>query len=38
MPYTMNYCGADNILALGGVQAIASMAFGLFTDLQLKYS
>ena len=34
--YTMNYCGADNILALGGVQAIASMAFGLFTGLPAK--
>ena len=34
--YTMNYCGADKILALGGVQAIASMAFGLFTDLPAK--
>ena len=29
--YTMNLCGADQILALGGVQAIAAMAFGLFT-------
>jgi sulfopropanediol 3-dehydrogenase len=29
--YTMNYCGADHILALGGVQGIAAMAFGLFT-------
>ncbi|MBL94387.1 MAG: histidinol dehydrogenase [Magnetovibrio sp.] len=29
--YTMNLCGADNILAIGGVQGIASMAFGLFT-------
>ena len=29
--YTMNLCGADTILALGGVQAIAAMAFGLFT-------
>ena len=34
--YTMNYCGADKILALGGVQAIASMAFGLFTGLPAK--
>ena len=34
--YTMNYCGADTILALGGVQAIASMAFGLFTGLPAK--
>ena len=29
--YAMNYCGADKILALGGVQGIAAMAFGLFT-------
>ena len=29
--YTMDLCGADYILALGGVQAIAAMAFGLFT-------
>ena len=29
--YTMNMCGADHILALGGVQGIAAMAFGLFT-------
>ena len=29
--YTMDMCGADNILALGGVQGIAAMAFGLFT-------
>jgi len=29
--YTMNLCGADHILALGGVQGIAAMAFGLFT-------
>lgn len=29
--YTANLCGADRILALGGVQAIAAMAFGLFT-------
>ena len=34
--YTMNYCGADKILALGGVQAIASMAYGLFTNLPAK--
>lgn len=34
--YTMNYCGADKILALGGVQAIASMAYGLFTGLPAK--
>ena len=29
--YTMSHCGADHILALGGVQAIAAMTFGLFT-------
>lgn len=29
--YAMHYCGADRILALGGVQGIASLAFGLFT-------
>jgi len=29
--YTMNLAGADHILALGGVQGIAAMAFGLFT-------
>lgn len=29
--YAMDYCGADTILALGGVQGIAAMAFGLFT-------
>ncbi len=28
--YTMDLCGADAILNLGGVQAIAAMAFGLF--------
>ena len=28
--YTMNLCGADAILNLGGVQGIAAMAFGLF--------
>ena len=30
--YAMKVAGADRILTLGGVQAIASMAFGLFTD------
>jgi sulfopropanediol 3-dehydrogenase len=30
--YTANLCGADHILALGGVQGIAAMAFGLFTQ------
>ena len=29
--YTADYCGADAVLALGGVQGIAAMAFGLFT-------
>ena len=29
--YAMDLCGADQILALGGVQGIAAMAFGLFT-------
>lgn len=29
--YAMNLCGADTILALGGVQGIAALAFGLFT-------
>jgi len=29
--YAMDLCGADHILALGGVQGIAAMAFGLFT-------
>ncbi len=28
--YTAQLCGADAILALGGVQGVASMAFGLF--------
>ncbi len=28
--YAMELCGADTILNLGGVQAIAAMAFGLF--------
>ena len=28
--YTANFCGADTILAMGGVQAVASMAYGLF--------
>jgi len=29
--YTMDLCGADYILNLGGVQGIAAMAYGLFT-------
>ena len=28
--YTADICGADQILALGGVQGVAAMAFGLF--------
>lgn len=28
--YTSHLCGADSILAMGGVQGVASMAFGLF--------
>jgi sulfopropanediol 3-dehydrogenase len=30
--YAMKVAGADKIMTLGGVQAIAAMAFGLFTD------
>jgi len=30
--YAMSQCGADTILALGGVQGVAAMAFGLFTN------
>lgn len=29
--YTMQLCGAHTVLALGGVQAIAAMAYGLYT-------
>ncbi len=29
--YTMDLCGADHCLALGGVQGVAALAFGLFT-------
>jgi sulfopropanediol 3-dehydrogenase len=29
--YALDFCGADVILNLGGVQAIAALAFGLFT-------
>ena len=32
--YTMDLCGADHILAMGGVQGIAAMAFGLFTGFK----
>lgn len=28
--YTLDLCGADTVLALGGVQGVAAMAFGLF--------
>lgn len=28
--YTLDLCGADTILALGGVQGVAALAFGLF--------
>ena len=28
--YTLHHCGVDRVLALGGVQGIAAMAFGLF--------
>ncbi len=30
--YAMQMCGVDTILSLGGVQGIAAMAFGLFTE------
>ncbi len=29
--YTASICGADTIMAVGGVQGIASLAFGIFT-------
>jgi sulfopropanediol 3-dehydrogenase len=29
--YALKICGADTIMTLGGVQAVASLAFGLFT-------
>ncbi len=35
--YTMNLCGADHILALGGVQGIAAMTFGLFTGKSANF-
>ncbi len=28
--YTLHQCGADRILALGGIQGVAAMAFGMF--------
>jgi len=31
--YTLDLCGADDILCIGGVQGIAAMAFGLFTGI-----
>ena len=31
--YAADLAGADTVLALGGVQAIAALAFGLFTEL-----
>jgi sulfopropanediol 3-dehydrogenase len=31
--YAMEIAGADTILALGGVQAVAALTYGLFTDL-----
>ena len=30
MLYTLNLCGADSIINLGGVQGVAAMVFGLF--------
>lgn len=32
--YAMRLCGADHVLALGGVQAVAALAHGLFTGHQ----
>jgi sulfopropanediol 3-dehydrogenase len=29
--YTLDLCGADTVLCLGGVQGVAAMAFGLFS-------
>ena len=34
--WTANYCGADQILNLGGVQGIAAMAFGLFSGKKAR--
>ncbi len=28
--YTLHHCGADRVLALGGIQGVAALAFGLF--------
>ena len=33
--YAADLCGADSILAMGGVQAVAAMTFGLFDLLDL---
>lgn len=30
--YTMQCCGADTVLALGGAQGVAAMAYGLYTS------
>lgn len=30
--HTMKLCGADTVLALGGVQGVAAMAYGLYTS------
>ncbi|MCP5083332.1 MAG: histidinol dehydrogenase [Alphaproteobacteria bacterium] len=34
--WTANYCGADHILNLGGVQGIAALAYGLFTGKKAR--
>ncbi len=34
--WTANYCGADHVLNLGGVQGIAALAFGLFTGKKAR--
>lgn len=28
--YTLHHCGADRVLALGGIQGVAALAFGMF--------
>lgn len=28
--YTLHHCGADRVLAMGGIQGVAALAFGLF--------
>lgn len=35
--YAMKAAGVDVVLTLGGVQAIAAMAFGLFTNNPRRY-